>query len=732
MFSVSNINRTTGVWTFTNSTTAITFTANVSYDTTLYGVANAASYAYSIINLNGISDTPPTLNYLEDPASGTFTITPETITLTAGSAQQIYDGVTTLTDSSYTYTGTFYGTDGFASVITSGSQTTIGSSANTISSYTLTGGTIAGNYNIVTVAGTLTVTGDLDVYVNIDNSSVIYDGQDQDIVITLTYDGILYTVSNIDRSTGIWTFTSSATFLTFTANIAYDTTLYGVSDAATYAYTFTNLGHISDAPLVIHYTDAAAAGNFVIIPETITLIAADAQKTFDGTPLTANAYYYAGTFYGTDGFASVTITGSQTLIGTNGNIITAYTFTGGTNSGNYNIVTVDGILVVNGSLDVYVNIDSSNVTYDAQNQDIGITLTYDGLIYTVSNIDRTTGIWTFTNSTTAITFTANVLYDATLYGVINAATYQYTFADVDGISDAPPTIHYTNAPDTGNFTVDPITITITSPSAQKPYDGTPLTANTYVVTGAFVGTDGLLYIIVTGSQTAVGSGPNTITYQFDAGTLASNYNIILVNGTLTVTPEPPPPPPPPPTPPQNNPGLNAFQDAATLFYSADGPSIRNLSHELSGKTMDVLSIRKDEIRHQDIGFAFGDDLNLLNWLGKNNAEMNLENITHSTSYDGFFLLYLSSGKTLSSDSIPENVMETTTLESEPNDGINFKWNFVPENEKETEAEPVSEEVSALLNMDFSSMPKIAWLHQRPDFAADSFEAALNGLMRDLA
>ncbi|MBR1835658.1 MAG: hypothetical protein IJ783_00055 [Kiritimatiellae bacterium] len=95
---------------------------------------------------------------------------------------------------------------------------------------------------------------------------------------------------------------------------------------------------------------------------------------------------------------------------------------------------------------------------------------------------------------------------------------------------------------TGNFSGEWTTtwrirrraVTMTSASAEKTYDGTPLAGGTVAVTGdGFIGLEGATFD-VTGAQTAAGSSENVFTYALKAGTLAGDYDIATVFGTLTV------------------------------------------------------------------------------------------------------------------------------------------------------------------------------------------------------
>ena len=95
---------------------------------------------------------------------------------------------------------------------------------------------------------------------------------------------------------------------------------------------------------------------------------------------------------------------------------------------------------------------------------------------------------------------------------------------------------------TGEFSRDyqitPRNVTLTSATASKPYDGKPLTND-----GITVGGDGFAQgegatCTVTGTQTEPNENSptsNTFTYTLNEGTLASNYTIQKVEGTLTVT-----------------------------------------------------------------------------------------------------------------------------------------------------------------------------------------------------
>lgn len=108
------------------------------------------------------------------------------------------------------------------------------------------------------------------------------------------------------------------------------------------------------------------------------------------------------------------------------------------------------------------------------------------------------------------------------------------------------------------YTITPRLVTLTSASAEKEYDGKPLTNDTVTATvtaegKGFVEGQGVT-ITVTGTQTEVGSSDNTFTYEpKDNNTNLSNYEITPNYGTLTVTKKTTPDPVDPKTNPDTTP-----------------------------------------------------------------------------------------------------------------------------------------------------------------------------------
>ena len=88
----------------------------------------------------------------------------------------------------------------------------------------------------------------------------------------------------------------------------------------------------------------------------------------------------------------------------------------------------------------------------------------------------------------------------------------------------------------GDFTIDKRTVILTSETATKPYDGTPLTKPVVSVTGDGIFNNEIYNIVATGSVTDISEGvvTNTITYQTQGAFDDNNYIIIKNEGTLEI------------------------------------------------------------------------------------------------------------------------------------------------------------------------------------------------------
>lgn len=109
-------------------------------------------------------------------------------------------------------------------------------------------------------------------------------------------------------------------------------------------------------------------------------------------------------------------------------------------------------------------------------------------------------------------------------------TFSYSAAAGTSLSNYDVTVVY------DTLVVIPRPITLSSPSASKQYDGTPLSSPSVTVSsGSLAGVDALFYSDFA-SITDAGSVENTFTYVPGPGTSLSNYNVTLDYGALTVSP----------------------------------------------------------------------------------------------------------------------------------------------------------------------------------------------------
>ena len=90
----------------------------------------------------------------------------------------------------------------------------------------------------------------------------------------------------------------------------------------------------------------------------------------------------------------------------------------------------------------------------------------------------------------------------------------------------------------GKLTITKRSVTLTSETANKVYDGTPLTKPEVTVTGDGFVTGEVTDIKATGTVTNVGEVTNTITYNEGTNFKADNYEITTTEGKLTITKRP--------------------------------------------------------------------------------------------------------------------------------------------------------------------------------------------------
>ena len=476
--------------------------------TLVEGTDYTLTYSGDLINVGTVTITVKGIGNYTGEFTKTYQILPREYTVTTNTDSKVYDG------NPLTAGGTVNNlVDGETVNLTmTGSQTDVGTSDNT---YELnwTGSAKESNYTHGKDSiGTLTVTKQSiapdpehpETYKEVtitSPSDEVYDGKEHKWIPTVTDKEGNELVAKTDYK------------------VTYSTTDF-TNVTGTITVTITGIGN---------YTGKATR-TYSITPKTYTVTTESDSKVYDGTALTAGGKV-SGIVKGET--VEFTITGSQTSVGTSDNTY-ELNWTGSAKESNYKHGK-DSI----GTLTV----KAKSIVPDGPNtpdeKKTGITVSdpsdskYDGKehreVLTVQDTKK--------NDELVAEKDYSVTYSDDL---VNAGTVTIT---IEGIGNY-----------TGSFTktyeITKRSVTLTSATASKTYDGQALTSTSITVSGdGFVKGEGATYN-VTGTQTEVGNSANSFEYKLNENTLASNYDITKVVGTLTITAAPAPviPAPTPRTP----------------------------------------------------------------------------------------------------------------------------------------------------------------------------------------
>ncbi len=423
-----------------------------------------------------------------------YKITPREYTVTTDSAEKTYDGT------ALTAGGKIEGiVDGEVVVVhTTGSQTDVGSTLNT---YELEWKKASSkNYKLKEeVIGTLTVT-----------EQTIDPGEDPKKP-NPNYLGI--EISNpsdevYDGKEHKW----SPTVVDREENALVEGTDYTVEYATS---DFTNVGTIDVTITGIGNYTGTVTRAYKITPKAYTVTTESATKVYDGTALTAGGKVN-GIISGET--VEFTTTGSRIDEGTSKNTY-SLKWNGSAIETNYKLEKASiGDLTVKAKSIIPDEPDTP------EENKTGITVNepsdsmYDGQEHKEVLIvkDAKTGKELVSGTEYAVAYTGDL---------VNAGTVTIT---VTGKGNYTGTF-------TKTYKITKRSITLTSATESKTYDGNPLTNTSITVSGdGFVKGEGATYE-VTGSQTEVGDSANAFEYKLNENTLASNYDITKVVGTLTVT-----------------------------------------------------------------------------------------------------------------------------------------------------------------------------------------------------
>ena len=165
-----------------------------------------------------------------------------------------------------------------------------------------------------------------------------------------------------------------------------------------------------------------------------------------------------------------------------------------------------------------------------------VTATYNGAAITGKDVEITSGKL----------LEGHKLSAAVIGSGVNAGSYELTLdpekIKIVDANNKDVSEMYARTILPGTLTIAKRSVLITSQSATKTYDGSALTRPAVTITGDGFVPGELAKAEATGSITKVGSTPNTIQYTTTGAFNAANYSIALSVGTLTVTEKPKPEP----------------------------------------------------------------------------------------------------------------------------------------------------------------------------------------------
>ena len=425
------------------------------------------------------------------------------VTLKSASLEKVYDGTALVNGDTALETEEGWAKGEGAAYSFTGTQTNAGLSDNAFT-YKLNENTLASNYDITKKAGTLTVT----------KQSIVPDPEHPD-----TYKGI--TISNpIDKVYN----GEDQTWVPEVKDVKGN-----VLDSSSYTVTYdkddrTNVtGKINVTIKGIKDYKGEVTKTYQITKRPVTLKSASLEKVYDGTALVnGDKALETEEGWAKGEGATYSFTGTQTNAGSSDNAFT-YTLKDNTKEGNYSITQKEGTLTVKPKSIVPDGPDTP------EEKKTGITVSdpsdskYDGKEHRE--------VLTVKDTKTDKTLVADKDYSVTYSDdLVNAGTVTIKVA---GLGNYTGSFEKT-------YKITKRSVTLTSADATKTYDGTALTNTSITVSGdGFVEGEGAEYK-VTGTQTQVGNNANEFEYTLNENTLASNYDITKVVGTLTVTAAPAP------------------------------------------------------------------------------------------------------------------------------------------------------------------------------------------------
>ena len=438
-------------------------------------------------------------NYAVTKLPGTLAVTPRPVTLTAANISKPYDGTPlALTAADIAVNGMAAGESfvfgDFAS------RTEAGQTPATFS-YAAGPGTKLGNYAVtVTPGATITITKSATaISVTAASGSWAYDGE--------PHSNRTWTAANLDTLQ-----TGDALEVTFDDASVVTTPQDGPGLNGVVANAIANVRVIRSGmeDVTANYTVEWFPGTLTVTKRPVTVDVKGRTETFtyDGNEKSVEGYEVATEDELYDILADTVFSGtaasSRTDAGTTAMGLVATDFTNNNDCFEVTYAVTDGWVKVE-PLDIAAAGDDFAIA-------LGVNPKYNGTVQSIP-------VESVVCRGLPVTFTR------TGENATHAGTYTLTVKA------------------NGNFTGERSTtwrmlrrqVTLTSGSATKPYDGSPVRCGDVHIAGdGFIGLEGATFD-VRGSQTVAGSSKNAFSYTLKAGTLSGDYDIVKAEGDLTVT-----------------------------------------------------------------------------------------------------------------------------------------------------------------------------------------------------
>ena len=507
------------------------------------------TYSSDVINVGTVEINVKGIGNYTGEFTKTYKITPKEYTVTTESAKKVYDGT------ALTAGGKIEGiVDGEVVVVhTTGSQTEVGSTPNT---YKLEWKKASSkNYKLKEDSiGTLTVTEQtIDPGKDPDKPNPNYSGVTINKPSNKVYDG-----KEHKWSPAVTDKEGNALVEGTDYTVEYSTSDFR-NVTGTITVTISGIGN---------YTGTVTR-TYEITPKAYTVTTESAKKVYDGTALTAG-----GKIEGIVSGETVefTTTGSRTVEGTSKNTY-SLKWNGSAIQTNYKLAkeSIGDLTVTPKSI-----IPDDPDTPD--DKKTGITVSdpkdskYDGQehreVLTVK--DTKTGKDLIANKDYTVVYSDDL---------VNAGTVTIKVSGLGNYSGSF----------TKTYKITKRLVTLTSATVSKTYDGQALTNTSITVSGdGFVEGEGASYE-VTGTQTEVGNSANAFEYKLNENTLASNYNITKVVGTLTITAAPAPVTPVTPSTPST-----PSSTTSTTPHTPSAPQVTTPAETVEKETTPKAEPKKEE------------------------------------------------------------------------------------------------------------------------------------------